>query len=214
MPEVPATDAKTPEANSKVPKKGLLRGKNKWYVVGALAAIALLVFIFVRKSNSNSATGGSTTPIDPATGLPQGSAQDQAALAAQASAGGLGAPQGATGAIGDTGPAGPAGPAGPSGATGSTGATGTNGNTGKTGQPGKPGTTGSPKPRTAFTNYTVRAGDTLASIAARFGVSVATLAHANVYVTGELAGNKKVGQQLGTGAGLKTGQVLKIPNRV
>jgi len=40
---------------------------------------------------------------------------------------------------------------------------------------------------------------------------VATLAHANVYVPGEVAGNKKVGQTLGTGAGLKTGQKLNIP---
>lgn len=67
---------------------------------------------------------------------------------------------------------------------------------------------------TAPTNpktYTVQAGDTLASIAKKFGISVATLAHANVYVPGELPGNAKVGQPLGTGAGLKTGQVLKIP---
>jgi hypothetical protein len=46
-----------------------------------------------------------------------------------------------------------------------------------------------------------------------FGISVPTLAHANVYVAGELPGNAKVGQTLGTGAGLKTGQVLKIPNQ-
>jgi LysM repeat protein len=59
--------------------------------------------------------------------------------------------------------------------------------------------------------YTVQAGDTLASIAKKFGISVATLAHANVYVKGEVPGNKKVGQPLGTGAGLVTGQVLKIP---
>jgi LysM repeat protein len=59
--------------------------------------------------------------------------------------------------------------------------------------------------------YTVQAGDTLASIAKKFGISVATLAHANVYVKGEVPGNAKVGQPLGTGAGLLTGQVLKIP---
>lgn len=62
-----------------------------------------------------------------------------------------------------------------------------------------------------FTYYTVKKGDTLASIAAKFGISVATLAHANVYVAGEVPGNAKVGQTLGTGAGLKTGQVLKVP---
>lgn len=63
----------------------------------------------------------------------------------------------------------------------------------------------------SVTYYTVQAGDTLASIAKKFGISVATLAHDNVYVKGEVAGNKKVGQPLGTGAGLLTGQVLKIP---
>ena len=57
----------------------------------------------------------------------------------------------------------------------------------------------------------VKKGDTLAAIAARYGISVATLAHNNVYVTGEVPGNAKVGQPLGTGAGLKTGQVLKVP---
>lgn len=60
--------------------------------------------------------------------------------------------------------------------------------------------------------YTVQAGDTLASIAKKFGISVAKLAHANVYVKGEVPGNAKVGQPLGTGAGLLTGQVLKIPS--
>lgn len=59
--------------------------------------------------------------------------------------------------------------------------------------------------------YKVKPGDTLASVAKKYGISVATLAHANVYVPGEVPGDKKVGQPLGTGAGLKTGQVLKIP---
>lgn len=60
-------------------------------------------------------------------------------------------------------------------------------------------------------HYTVKVGDTLASVAAKFNVSVAELAHHNVYVPGEVAGNAKVGQTLGTGAGLKTGQVLVVP---
>lgn len=77
-----------------------------------------------------------------------------------------------------------------------------------------------PKPRTkppvkkqATTKltYTVRSGDTLASIAKKYGISIAQLAHANVYVAGEVPGNHKVGQHLGTGAGLKTGQRLVIP---
>jgi len=57
--------------------------------------------------------------------------------------------------------------------------------------------------------YTVRAGDSLQSIANRYGISVATLAHSNVYG----AGSPKQGQTLGTGAGLRTGWTLKIPKK-
>lgn len=66
---------------------------------------------------------------------------------------------------------------------------------------------------TSYITYTVKAGDTLASIAKKYGITVDQLAHApgNVYVAGELPGNAKVGQQLGTGAGLKTGMTLHIP---
>lgn len=67
------------------------------------------------------------------------------------------------------------------------------------------------KQATTKRTYTVRKGDTLASIAHRYGISLAQLAHANVYVAGEVPGNHKVGQHLGTGAGLKTGQRLVIP---
>jgi LysM repeat protein len=67
-------------------------------------------------------------------------------------------------------------------------------------------------PKTTYTYYTVQKGDTLASVAKKFGIAVAALAAANVYVPGEVKGNKKVGQPLGTGAGLLTGQVLKIPH--
>lgn len=68
-----------------------------------------------------------------------------------------------------------------------------------------------PPPRTKFVYYVVQRGDTLKSIAARYGISIATLAHANTYVPGEVPGDKKVGQRLGTGAGLKTGQRLTVP---
>lgn len=204
MPELPATDKGTKEANEKTPKKGMLTGKNKWYVVGALAAIAVLVFVFVRKSNANSATTGTTssTNLDPAT-----QAALQSALQAQASGIGEGS-GGLTGATGDIGPAGPAGPAGPIGPAGPAGSAGgnTGGSTGSTGHGG-----GVPTVKTTFSSYTVKAGESLASIAAKFGISVAQLAHANVYVSGE-AGKNKVGQRLGTGAGLKTGQVLKVPH--
>lgn len=67
--------------------------------------------------------------------------------------------------------------------------------------------------KTSNRKYTVKAGESLTEIAKRFGISVACLAHHNVYVKGEVPGNKKVGQRLGTGAGLKTGQVLTIPSK-
>ena len=45
--------------------------------------------------------------------------------------------------------------------------------------------------------YVVKAGQTLAQVAAQYGISRVTLAHAN---------------GLGTGAGLRTGQVLNVPS--
>lgn len=68
-----------------------------------------------------------------------------------------------------------------------------------------------PPPRVKWTWYTVQRGDTLKSIAKHYGISVRDLAHANVYVPGEVPGDRKVGQPLGTGAGLKTGQRLHVP---
>jgi LysM repeat protein len=64
-----------------------------------------------------------------------------------------------------------------------------------------------------YISYTVKAGDTLQSLSKKYGVTVEQIASApgNVYVSGEVPGNKKVGQQLGTGAGLKTGMKIKIP---
>lgn len=72
-----------------------------------------------------------------------------------------------------------------------------------------------PKPTKKVTQvtkhvYTVKAGDTLASVARKYHISISKLAHANVYVPGEAAG-KKPGTTLGTEAGLKTGQKLIIP---
>ena len=89
--------------------------------------------------------------------------------------------------------------------------------------PGGPGHNPNPQPSpvpppktkiqsVTYTNYTVKKGETLASIAKKYGISVATLAHANTYVPGEVPGDRKVGQRLGTGAGLKTGQILRIPH--
>jgi LysM repeat protein len=67
--------------------------------------------------------------------------------------------------------------------------------------------------KVSYITYKVKAGDTLQSLSKKYGVTVEQIASApgNVYVSGEVAGNKKVGQQLGTGAGLKTGMTLKIP---
>jgi LysM repeat protein len=167
-------------------------GKMKWYVVGGLGVVAVLVFFFVSRSKSNadgsSSTGSSSGSLDPST-----EAALESALQAQASGGFASTATGSTGATGPAGPAGPTGPAGPQGPGGTT-------------------TTTTTKPTTAYTTYTVKAGDTLASLANRYGISIGTLAHANTYVAGEAAASK-VGQQLGTGAGLKTGQVLKIPNK-
>lgn len=64
---------------------------------------------------------------------------------------------------------------------------------------------------TGYKTVTVKAGQTLDEIAKEYGITPAELASQNVYVKGEVPGDKKVGQTLGTGAGLKTGQVLKVP---
>lgn len=116
------TDSGSKEANEKHPKKGGKLGKYKWYIVGGLAVIAVLVFYFTRSSNANnsaSTTGSSTgdsgaaAGVDPSTGLPYASEYGM-------------------GGIGATGPAGPAGATGPAGPKGATG------KTGKQGKPGKP----------------------------------------------------------------------------
>lgn len=163
MPELPAKDSNTPEAKSKVPKKGM--GKNKWYVVGGLGIIAVLVFFFVSKSKANAAgttgTSGAASSLDPAT---------QAALQNA-----LGSASQANNAV-TQGPPGSAGPAGPAGPAGTPGAAGT---PGKAGPPGKPGSppphpghrppTPAPKPHPGKTQYyTVRPGDSLSKIAAQF----------------------------------------------
>lgn len=215
------------------PKKGKKNSNLKWYLIGGAGVVAILVFYFVSKSNSN-AQSTNTTPqtsgLDPNTLA----ALSQAGLLGGASTGAQTGATGATGAVGPAGPAGPTGATGPAGPTGATGATGASGNggggrnyggggnptggtpgsTNKGGTPtgGGGGTVSHSAPKTTYSSYTVKPGQTLSSIANMFGISVATLAHANVYVPGELPGNAKVGQTLGTGAGLRTGQVLKIPH--
>lgn len=68
-----------------------------------------------------------------------------------------------------------------------------------------------PQTVTGYKEVTVKAGQTLDQIAKEYGITPAELASHNVYVKGEVPGDAKVGQTLGTGAGLKTGQTLKIP---
>jgi nucleoid-associated protein YgaU len=155
MPDSPAKD---PAGEEKVgpggKKKGMLSGKNKWYVVAALGAIAVLVFFFVSRSKSNAGGGTATTtgtPMDPAT-----QAALQSALQGQAAAG-L-SYQAATGAVGPPGPTGPAGPTGKTGKPGATGKTGPMKRTPVTHRPGK----------SSF--YTVRPGDTLSAIASRYNI--------------------------------------------
>lgn len=143
---------------------------------------------------------GNVGVIDPATGFVYGSPEDLAAISAGGGGDGGGGFEGSGGGSGTPAPPGSTAPAPVT-----------------TPAPPPPATVPRPKPiitpsrGTSTTTVTVKKGQTLASIAAANHISVAELAHANVYVPGEVAGDKKVGQPLGTGAGLKTGQVLKIP---
>jgi nucleoid-associated protein YgaU len=147
------TPAKDPAGNEKVgPKKGMLTGKNKWYVVGGLGILAVLVFFFVSRSNANAGgtTGGTaTTSLDPAT-----QAALQSALQAQAGSGYSG-----SGATGATGPAGATGPPGPRGKRGPQG---------KQGPP--PPKRPPPHHRSTGSFYIVKPRDTLSSIAAQQGI--------------------------------------------
>ena len=152
MADNPANDSAGEEKVGK--KSKLLTGKNKWYVVGALGLVAVLVFFFVSRSKSNA--GGTTattggTSLDPAT-----QAALQSALQAQAGSGYAGG-----GATGATGPAGSTGPPGP------------RGKRGKRGPQGKPGPRPKPPPhqRGGHTRMiTVRPTDTLSTLASRYNV--------------------------------------------
>lgn len=120
------TPAETRQANEKIPKGGKLQ-KYRWYIIGGLALLAVLVFYFVNKSKQNAqASGAAGTSslaamgIDPATGVPY--AQEYA----NAYGGGLGMSPyggggggfGGFGGFGGTGPAGPRGGTGPAGPKG------------------------------------------------------------------------------------------------
>lgn len=118
MPEIVKDGDKKPADAGSIPSAKDKKSKQmRMYLVGGLAVVAVLVFFFVRKSNSNTAataaTPSTTGALDPNT------------LATLQSLGLLGSGstgmQGVGGATGDTGATGPTGPAGPPGPAGSTG---------------------------------------------------------------------------------------------
>jgi hypothetical protein len=180
--------------------------KYRWWIIGGLAVIAILVFFFVSKSNQNAAASSSTNG---------GAADDTAnsdllsellpelldSEAGNDMYGSAGSYE--SGATGPAGPAGPAGATGPAGANGATGAAGTPGLTTKTvtTAPGSTLKTSAPAAKTTAIPksgvITVQPDQTLLSLSEEyFGTGNRTeLAHMN---------------GLGTGAGLKTGQVLKV----
>lgn len=136
---MPQTPSDKREGEQKVPKPGGKLDKYKWYIIGGLALLAVLVFYFVNKSKANaSATGAGTSSlasmgIDPATGVPF--AQEYA----NSYGGGMGGYGFPGGGFGMTGPAGPAGRRGKIGKRGKTGKTGPRGKTGSRGKTGKHG---------------------------------------------------------------------------
>lgn len=67
--------------------------------------------------------------------------------------------------------------------------------------------------KVTYKTITVQPGQTLQSLAQQYHTTPDQIADipGNVYVKGEVPGDKKVGQQLGSGAGLKTGMKIKVP---
>ena len=116
------TPSEKREADEKIPGKAGALGKYKWWLIGGLGAIAVIVFLIVRHQSSSSTTGTSSLAamgIDPATGVPY--AQEYA----NAYGGGMGMSPfgggyGGFGGFGGgmTGPAGPQGKTGPRGPRG------------------------------------------------------------------------------------------------
>lgn len=162
----PPGDKKVGKGGDPLPKgkKGGTWEKYKWYIVGGLGLVAVLVFYFVQRSNSQSAAaGGLTASGTPATGLdPSTEAALQAALASQAGSG-----------FGQAvGPQGPAGPAGPPGKRGPRGPKGGGGHKRPKPKPHPPPKRHVPTPRGKVRDvmgdhYAVRPGDTLQSIASQ-----------------------------------------------
>lgn len=157
--------------------------KTTIFIVGGIV-IAGILFIIVRGSSGSSSSAG-TASNDPGSsnGLSQA---DLAGLLSSI-------------------PQGPPGMAGAAGATGAKGATGARGKTGAKGAPGKPAPKPKPKkppvhkkppPRRATpqtnlasrtTHYTVKPGETTASVAAKHGMDSSSLFAANRTVMGSSA---------------------------
>ena len=72
-------DAPTTEPDGKKAKKPLSKGQKIGVVIGVVTI--LLVIVQIERSKSSSTAAATSSPIDPTTGDPAGSAADQAALA-------------------------------------------------------------------------------------------------------------------------------------
>lgn len=134
---MPETPAEKREANEKIPKKGGALNKYKWWLLGGLGAIALLVFYFTSKSKQNAQAAAQQAGV---TGTDPSSLAAQAGYGQGAYAGLLSGLQGGFGGFGGggLGGQGPAGPAGPAGATGPQGPKGPQGPRGPQGPGPKP----------------------------------------------------------------------------
>jgi hypothetical protein len=99
--------------------------KTKLYIIGGLALVAVLVFVFVRKSNSSSSSSGATSTTAAASSAD--SLLQSLISSGMLGGNGSGSNPYSNGVTGPQGPAGPAGPAGPPSTTqGSSGTSSTN----------------------------------------------------------------------------------------
>jgi len=116
-----ADDTGSRETHGKAASKaGSFISKHKWELIAGLAAIAVLVFYFVNKSNASAsasnASGEASSGIDPNTGIPYseetGGGSDTGGYYGGDYGGGGGGFAGPAGATGATGPAGKPGSSG------------------------------------------------------------------------------------------------------
>lgn len=123
------TPSEKREANEKVPKVGGKLQKYKWWLIGGLAVIAVVVFWIVNHQQSAGTASAQGTPpgVDPSTGVP---------YSMESGASGF---YGFGGTPGTPGPAGPAGPRGKTGKRGSPGPRGHRGHRGPRGHRGRRG---------------------------------------------------------------------------